>query len=424
MLTLDDIYKLDPNSVETLLSINAFVSELVPVIKPPYRIKEEDTIESLYERFINREIGGWCGLTTEYMRILLNKCGISAYVYNYGFRNTQFTHTVIVANGYLLDPYFNKHYVDATGRLMSLETLLRMITDRDFSFSSVYESSIKTKRIDIVGKSGFLYLTGREWEETLMDAWAQKAFHEKLRSVFGDDKPCLLMLYSLIKKKKSVFFKRMIENLATYFNDTYKQAFTNQTVDSCEAIYNLCKNENPESVVEMGTNHGASTFALAMAMNDLGKDLSCITSIDLDHLKWKESFKIQDNLLNNTNLEIEKIKTITDDFNNINPEDVIDTSKKTFVFYDMHDHKGPWSQRLLDLWVPMIKTGLIAVHDIGPVDESFELIQDEKSPRSKIQYMDGQYFAGFNECARIINWANKNEIKVKIFSGGIYFKMR
>jgi len=418
MLTFDEIYKLDPNSENTLLLINDFVSELIPVIKPPYTIKEGDTVESLYERFLKREIGGWCGLTALYMSMLLNKCGIPAYIYDFGIRGTEYTHTVVIARGYFLDPYFNKHYTVA-GQLMSLENLLQKITDRDFSFESVYGSSTKTKRIDRPNEPGFIFLTGQEWEESLLKSWKEKAFDDIMQLEFGDVNPFLLMLYDLKKIKKEVFFKMMRENLVEYFNRVYKQPFSNQTVESCMAIYNLCKDVNPDYVVEMGTNHGASTFALAMAMDDMGKDLSCITSIDLDHLKWKESFKIQSYLLNNYGLEIGKIKTITGDFNNINPEDVVDPSKKIFVFYDMHDHKGPWSQRLLDLWVPLIDS--IAVHDIYPVDESFELVQDEISPRTKIQYMDGQYFAGFNECARIIKWLNMNKIKMRVFPGGIFF---
>lgn len=421
MQTLNEIYKLDPNSEETLLLINDFVSELVPVIKPPYAIEEGDTIESLYERFLKREIGGWCGLTTSYMLMLLNKCSIPAYVYNYGIRGTEFTHTVIIANGCLLDPYFNKHYI-VTDQLMSLENLLQKITDRDFSFKSVYGSSIKTKRIDRPNEPGFISLTGQEWEESLLKSWKEKTFDDIMQAEFGEVNPCLLMLYDLKILKKETFFKIMRENLVEYFNRVYKQPFSNQIVESCMAIYDLCKNENPDCVVEMGTNHGASTFALAMAMDDMGKDLSCITSIDLDHLKWKESFKIQSCLLNNYGLEIGKIKTVTGDFNNVDPEDIVDSSKKTFVFYDMHDHNGPWFQRLLDLWVPLVD--FVAVHDIYPVDESFELIQDEKSPRSKIQYVNGQYFAGFNECYRIIKWLNINKIEMGVFPGGIFFNGR
>ena len=218
------------------------------------------------------------------------------------------------------------------------------------------------------------------------------------------------------------FFIKIISGFKEYFKKTYNQEFTNQTIDSCMAIYNLCKEETPDQVIEIGTNHGASTFALVAAMKSLEKDLSLITTIDLDHEKWKESFNIHKDLLKEYDLNLGKVKTITANFNDIDPETIIDSSKRTFIFYDMHDHTGPWSQRLLDLWVPLVKKGVFSIHDISPVHESFEWASDAVSPRTKIQSSNGQYFAGFNECYRIINWANKNNTKIKIFPGGVYFR--
>lgn len=202
MLTINDIYKLDPNATETLLLINEFVSELIPIFhSSPYMIKKEDTVESLYKRFKNREIGGWCGISTLYMLMLLDKCGIPAYEYNYGLRKTEFTHTVIIANDYLLDPYFNKYYVDKTGQLIKFEALLKMIADRDFSFSSIYGTSGKIKRIDKAEKYSYISLTSQEWERSLMDSWKQKSLCEAIKLEFNDDNPHLLMLNDINKKQ-------------------------------------------------------------------------------------------------------------------------------------------------------------------------------------------------------------------------------
>jgi len=219
------------------------------------------------------------------------------------------------------------------------------------------------------------------------------------------------------------FFGEIIKNFKNYFKKNYGQKFTNQTLESCISIYNLCKNENPDSVIEIGTNHGASLFALVKALRDLGKNLSHITTIDLDHEKWKISFDIQKELIKEYQLELNKVKLITRDFNDIDPENIIDPLKKIFVFYDMHDHEGPWSQKLLDLWIPLIKKGTIAVHDISPVNKDFQFGPNEINLRTKIQYKNGQYYAGFNECFRIIEWVNKNDIKIKNFNGGIYFTL-
>lgn len=195
MLTLKEIYKLNLSSKETLLLINDFVSELIPVFhSSPYIIKKGDTVESLYERFKKQEIGGWCGLFTEYMIMLLDKCGISAYEFNYGLRGTEFTHTVVIADGYLLDPYFNKYYIDKEGQLIGFEYLLQKITNQSFSFLSVYGASVKTKRIDKAEGHEFISLTGQEWEKFLINSWKQKSFYEIMESEFGGINPYFLML--------------------------------------------------------------------------------------------------------------------------------------------------------------------------------------------------------------------------------------
>lgn len=198
MLTLKDIYQFDLNSKKFLNSINDFISELIPIFSScPYEIKKEDTIEDLYEKFRNREIGGWCGLFTSYMLMILNKCGIDAYAYNYGLCNTEFTHMVVIANGYLLDPYFNKVYIDKAGELITFKTLLQMIADRDFSFSCSYGQSIKTKRIDKGEKYEFITLSGYEWEKSLMQSWIIKSFDDIMMEKFGDVNPYLLLLHNL-----------------------------------------------------------------------------------------------------------------------------------------------------------------------------------------------------------------------------------
>lgn len=215
------------------------------------------------------------------------------------------------------------------------------------------------------------------------------------------------------------YFKNLIENFSDYFEKNHDQKFTNQSINTCLSIYGLCLEKNPDYIIEIGTNYGASMFSLMMAMKSLNKNLSCITSIDLDHKKWLKSFDIQSDLINTYDLNLRAVKIITKDFNKVNPVPLLDGKKNVFIFYDMHDHKGPWSQRLLDIWYPLLNTGTIAVHDITPVESNFEFEDDLN--RSKAVYKNGQNYAGFNECARIINWANSNNIELQEFIGGIYF---
>lgn len=215
-------------------------------------------------------------------------------------------------------------------------------------------------------------------------------------------------------------FDKMINEFNLFFEQEYNISFSNQTNESCKAIYDLCLKFKPEKVIEIGTNHGASTFSILLAMKKINRDSSNILSIDLDHNKWKKSFYIQRDFIQDNKLEPERVKILTSDFNSICPNDLVDGSK-FFVFYDIHDHRAPWSLKFLNSWVPLFKEAMILIHDISDVDPSFQLIYNKNSPMSKKKYYDGTWYAGFMECERIIDWANVNKVKLIKFNGGIYF---
>jgi len=196
MLTLEDIWSLEPGTPNSLITINDFVSGLIPIFhSSPYRIKEGDTVESLYNRFLRREIGGWCGLFTAFSVMLLKQKGFSAYPYNYGIIGTEFTHVVVIASGFLIDPYFNKYYADDGGGILTLEDLKSRVKDRNFRV--VYGSSVMTKRIDKEVGHKFISLTGKEWEDSLMESWSKKSFEKILTNKFGEPNPNLMLLRKL-----------------------------------------------------------------------------------------------------------------------------------------------------------------------------------------------------------------------------------
>lgn len=216
-----------------------------------------------------------------------------------------------------------------------------------------------------------------------------------------------------------MFFEDLIQRFKEIFINLHNTNFTNQSVLSCTDIYNLCVDKNPDRVIEIGTNYGASTISLAKAMNDLKKPLDSILTFDLSHEYWKRSLSLFSDIMKRENLDISQIKYVSKDFNILNPEEII-TCDKTLIFYDIHDHRGPWSQKLIENWVPLLN-GTVIVHDITEVNEHFEITDNEKSKRSKALHFSGKYFAGFNECNRIISWANENKIDLGIINGGIYF---
>lgn len=224
-------------------------------------------------------------------------------------------------------------------------------------------------------------------------------------------------------------FVNVIENFKEVFKTKHNKIYTNQSVEGCQDLFKICVNHPPDQIIEVGTNYGTSTIAFALAMEALGKDLSTITTIDLSHNFWRDTPEIQEEALKGIlSQSLTNIKTVTGDFNSIDIKDLLyDWSNKILIFYDMHDHTGPWSLRLLNEWIPYIKKegkqGVCLVHDISPVSDDYKVVCDDKSPRSKAKYFGGQTYAGFMECKRLINWANVKKVELTPFSGGIFFRI-
>jgi len=215
-------------------------------------------------------------------------------------------------------------------------------------------------------------------------------------------------------------FEQIVQNFTKHFEDCHDKAFTTQNVRSCLDIYNACKEANPDHVVEMGTNHGASTLSICLAMNGLGKPLSNITTMDLSHVAWLEAPKIQGGIPEIAAMDLSLVKYVTGDFKNIDPLPV-KSAGKLFVFYDIHDHTFPLSQKFLDEWLPYIRDGVIAIHDISEVPSNYVLPESD-TKRSKAVYKDKMY-AGFAECETFVNWAVANNVTLNSFHGGISFKV-
>ena len=218
-------------------------------------------------------------------------------------------------------------------------------------------------------------------------------------------------------------FEKLMNNYDDHFLELYGKKYPNQTIKSCIAFYETCIKEKPEKIIEIGTNYGASTISMALGAIDIGMPLSEITTIDLSHEHWKKRTPVvQKDLLEILGLDISLINTVTTDFNQVNPKDFIPVGKKTLIFYDMHDHKGPWSLKLFNEWYPLVSEGAFIIHDITPVHKSFVLVDDPISPRSKATYFNGQDYAGFMECQRLIEWANEHKIILTDFPGGVLFR--
>jgi len=203
------------------------------------------------------------------------------------------------------------------------------------------------------------------------------------------------------------FLSEMIQNFSKYFSEKYNtESYPNQNYESVKFLYEKCIEFNPDMVMDIGTNFGASTISFMRAMEALSKPLSLITTIDLDHDHWKNKTpKIQ-------KIDLSKVKTITSDFKLIDPLSVIQ-NVRYFIFYDIHDTDSfSFSGKFINEWIPRLKNSIIAFHDVSIVSKDFEWRQDNNQyPMETIEY-NGKFYAGYRECKTIIEWVKEKNIEI------------
>jgi len=227
------------------------------------------------------------------------------------------------------------------------------------------------------------------------------------------------------------FLKTLINNYSVYFKKTYDQEkYPNQDENSCEFLYNACMDVNPDYIIDIGTNFGASTLSLAYALTRLGHNLETLTTIDYSHIHWETVTPvIQKNILEESGIDIKKIVSICKDFKAIDPLEIIKKDARYLIFFDIHDTLDfSFSSLFLDSWIPLVPNSFICMHDFSAVPETFQLIQgiDKSSPRTKARHFSGQLFSGFKECETVIDWMNINKIMIESVPNTsiIHFKTR
>lgn len=225
------------------------------------------------------------------------------------------------------------------------------------------------------------------------------------------------------------FLNELVENFSNFFKEAYNQEiYPNQNIESCMALYNMCLSMNPDYVIDIGTNYGASTLSFAYALKVLNKSLSLLTTIDRDLKHWRnETPEFQHGLLKRAGLDIKQIDVIESDFLALEPSKLLKKDSKCLLFYDIHDSDvESYSDKFLLNWVPKLSNAIVAVHDCSCVKENFVLRIFEGYTMTKSEHFSGKIFAGFEECRRFIEWAN--EIKKEIFSipktSIIYFEFK
>jgi len=164
------------------------------------------------------------------------------------------------------------------------------------------------------------------------------------------------------------FLRQMMANLDESARALNRTGYGAQSVRSCLSIYGLCTMVDPEFVVDVGTAAGASCLTLAYTLKGLGKDpAKHLRTVCISQRRWhKEGVKYNAKLARQHGIDMNSIQTSELDFRDLAPPDEILNGAPTFLFYDIHDHDDgrlPASRHLLDVWVPAISRGIVAVHD-------------------------------------------------------------
>jgi hypothetical protein len=208
-----------------------------------------------------------------------------------------------------------------------------------------------------------------------------------------------------------IFCKKMLANYSEFFKEKYKQeVYPNQDVKSCLSLITKCIEFNPDYVIDIGTNYGASTLSFAYALKKLGKDLSCLTTVDMEASYWKNTIsRVQCDLMGEYDINPYRIKVVTSDFKVLDPKKIIPENSKIFLFYDIHDILSfSFFEKFIKDWAPLLKGAYIGIHDISLVPKDFQFIgeDDPDYPHINADHFSGKTVNGFIECKVIMDWLN------------------
>lgn len=204
------------------------------------------------------------------------------------------------------------------------------------------------------------------------------------------------------------------------------------------ALFSLCCLADPDVALDIGTGKGRSGMAIVLALHAMGKKLSCFTTFDTGIGKWTAKVPVfHKNLLDRYGIDITQTNWVKADFKTLDAKKYLPETGCTFLFYDIHDHHGgvsvqpePSSPVLLKNWLPRIREGIVAVHDMSPVPPGYELTAKDKKTHVSysvaVHKKSGQWYKGFGECARIIDWLNNlgGQLLAVPNTSLVYFRVR
>jgi len=212
------------------------------------------------------------------------------------------------------------------------------------------------------------------------------------------------------------FCNRLMEGFEFYFRQRDSMRLITQSRESCRAILKACIEIEPDYVLDIGTNYGLPCLSLAYGLITLGKNLSVLTTSDIDLKHWLEETPIvQQELLADCRMDVHRIHAVQEDFNRIDPNSFVQRGK-VLVFYDIHDTTTPpisYMRTFLDTWMPLFDHGQMMIHDFFlPGIQHWMDPDDPMYAITKARHISGLEFEGYPECKVLVDWLNQSERKL------------
>jgi len=198
---LRNLTKMD--SLLSLAQLSDFIYSLISH-GPDTGIDIELPISDMYHQFKKKEKSGWCYMHAMFMHLILHEYGRPSYVYDYGLRELEITHAVIIVQlmdkDYLIDPYFNRYYVDNKEEPLSFAVLLKLIKQDCNNIKSKYGKSQKNI------KQGSVYqkIAPQQFEKSVLESWKANQNYDKIMTKTYNSLNPLYLLNNVIQKTRVV----------------------------------------------------------------------------------------------------------------------------------------------------------------------------------------------------------------------------
>jgi len=195
-------------SIHNIIGIRDFVFSTVPLLlkdSSDLKVGMENlsiSLLDLYNLFISKKAGGWCGLNTDFFQTILYWYQVPARPYNFGIRQYGITHTGVVVEydgeEFFMDPYYAVHYKHRDGFLLTFKHLMTLIADRKFDHIVPVFSDVRKPVEQHDGT--FAMLTPQEIQKNTMfmsPNLSGRSYEEVMKEVFGETNHLLLMLIKI-----------------------------------------------------------------------------------------------------------------------------------------------------------------------------------------------------------------------------------